>query len=730
MNKEFKYYKGNKIEKRKRINDSMYKNSLIIISAMVLFFVVIAIIFIFAKGISGFFNFDELSFKNFLFGNYYDGKTAFAAGFMVVNTVWTTFLAILIALPISVFTALFVTRVLKKSFRILFLSVISILAAIPTVIYGAFGMSVIDSLVVNIFNSQPGVLLSIVITISFMIMPTITLLTITTISNVDRKMEQSALALGATRSQTSMKITIRAAIPGIIVATLLGVGRAMGEATAVSMVASQSNSGPTFWLFDNIRLLTATMLTGWGEFANGSVEQANVFAMGSILLIAISLVFLAMKLLRKQLDPINIAKNNSKKMHEINSAYDSFKNKPIENLTLSEQKIISKNELKEFNIKKYEKNEKLLYELAQVSSVETINKSTNSYKKKQSFINNSILFIFSIIGIILLISIIGFLFVGGFDVLTWDYLSSKSSEVIIINEQYINIYGLAIPIFGTLITILSTLIIAVPIGVMIGVMFGVYVNPSTKFGSIATFGIELLTGIPALIYGIIGSILFLPLANSLGMTSLAGALIMMIFVLPTIIKNTQQGIDSINKSQTEGSLGLGATKFITTTKVLLKQSYNEIISATIIAAGLIMADSAIFIILYGTSSATSGVDWLVNGGTTLSTEIYKLTKLEEIPWEYVKAIGIVIISFIISLSFIANLIRERKIKEFITFSSGFFVVILSILLSLFWMFIIGLIIMLFLTSSIFIYEYFNNKYNLNRKFIEYKENLIFNWKVK
>jgi ABC-type phosphate transport system permease subunit len=128
-----------------------------------------------------------------------------------------------------------------------------------------------------------------------MVLPTITLITVSTINSIDKKMEQSSLALGASRAQTSFLVTLKAATPGILVAVILGVGRVMGEATAVSMVSTPSYDGPSFGLFDQIRLLTATMLSGRKEMAPGSLQEAMMISMAMILLISILIIFLAMK---------------------------------------------------------------------------------------------------------------------------------------------------------------------------------------------------------------------------------------------------------------------------------------------------------------------------------------------------------------------------------------------------------------------------------------------------
>ena len=128
-----------------------------------------------------------------------------------------------------------------------------------------------------------------------MVIPTITLITTSTIGSVDQKMEHSSLALGATRAQTSFLVTIKAASPGILVGIILGLGRVMGEATAVSMVSTPANSGPSFGLFEQIRLLTATMLSGRKEMAPGSVQEAMMISMSMVLLMSIIVVFMTMK---------------------------------------------------------------------------------------------------------------------------------------------------------------------------------------------------------------------------------------------------------------------------------------------------------------------------------------------------------------------------------------------------------------------------------------------------
>ena len=334
-NKEITTISREKVEKRKTVSDNIFRSSLFIIASIVMVFTFVIISLIFIKGVNSSINID-----GFIWGDTFNGTTLFASGFMVINTLWTTMLATLIVVPISTLTALFITRVAPKSFRTSFFIILSILAAIPSVVYGAFGSRVIDWFVMAIFGAHSGTLLTIVITFAFMIMPTVTLITTTSINSVDKKLEESSLALGATRNQTSYYITLRAASTGILTAVILGVGRAIGEATAVSMISVDPYGGPTFGLLENIRLLTSTMLKGYNEMDPGSIQMESMFAMAMLLIITILLVFLSLRIIQHNLKPETKSKKASKKIKIENKIEKSIEEIGFDNIEYKSQKNI------------------------------------------------------------------------------------------------------------------------------------------------------------------------------------------------------------------------------------------------------------------------------------------------------------------------------------------------------------------------------------------------------
>ncbi len=646
------------IERNKSIKNNTFRASLLVLTSLVMFLSIMIVTYVIIKGLSGAGQVIDEGEGSWLFGNKYDGAIYFAAGFMLLNTVWTTFIAIAIAVPISVLTAIFITRVAPKSMRTFFFVVLSILAAIPSVIYGAFGNKVIDTIVVTLTGANIGSVLSIVVTLSFMIMPTITLITATSINTIDKRMESSSLALGATRNQTSFYITIRAALSGIITATILGVGRALGEATAVSMISVDPYTGPSFGLLGQIRLLTATMLKGYNEMTPGSIQEASMFAMGMLLIISILIVFLSMRMFQKQSNPAYQAKKASRKINAITKLEKEVDEIGLSNLSISKQKKFARLERKhEFNemVDAYYHKQ---YEMEMIINKTTVKTNNENSKERTSKLYGGLTWGVAAIGVVFLASIILFLLLTGFSGLSWEYISS-STQVSVNDSTEGTLPGLQTAIFGTIMMIFISMILIVPLGVGSGIYFSTFANKNNPFNKFLLLTIDILTGIPSLIFGLVGFAVFLPFSKAIGFTPLAGAIILTLIVLPTIVQTTQEAIISVPKSEVEGSLALGSTKTTASLKISIPQAMPQILAGIVLAIGRIIGESAAIVMVFGTVARGSAGEWINYGGTTLATEMYRLTLLEEIPWHQVAAIGLVILSIILMLSLLSNYISNK-----------------------------------------------------------------------
>lgn len=671
--------------KKNKVTDSVFKSGMFIAIAIAILFVTALVVFIVQAGVQ---THPEAGppgsgWSYFFTGNYFDGHVYFASGFMLINQLWTTLLAILFAAPIGVLTALFINKLAPKTIKTLLLFAVTMLAAVPSVIFGAFGAKWIDGAVKSIFGTVSGSTMSIVITLIMMVLPTITLVSTSAINSVDKKMEESSLALGATRSQTSMFVTLKAASPGILVAIVLAVGRVMGEASAVSMVAAPSYHAGEMWIFDNIRLLTATMLSGRIEMAPGSLQESMMMSQALVLISSIFLIFGLMKWSESRVNLNNIAKKQIKQSAIKRALFEKVKLIGFDKMTSREKSKINSVRRKDKKSLKIIEGSRLKIEgLTKFStinnSIKKTTKTSFNFKKIQTGTFSSLTGFLSIFGIAIFMGIIVFLLMYGAKSLEWSYISGKGH------------LGLAYPFLNTLISLGITLGIALPLGIMGGIFFSEYVKKNGRaHKGLGTF-FDLLAGIPSLIFGIVGYIAISSLTGGIG--ALTTSITMAFMILPTIIRTTENALNSVYNSLKEGSLALGATKSRTAIKVSIPKALPDIISGSFLGAGRVVGESASIIFILGTIPSQETFDFLSpdKGGTTLATEIYKLTKAEIIDWGKVAAIGIVIISLILYLTGIAKQLEQKKWLMTVIMLLGFSGSITGIMTGNFYVFISSL----------------------------------------
>ncbi|MGM9969073.1 MAG: phosphate ABC transporter permease subunit PstC [Anaeroplasma sp.] len=250
------------------------------------------------------------SIGNFLFGTtWFKSPNLYGAGYIIINTIYVTLISLIIAVPISILTALFISKIAPNSLSKLLNYVIEMLASIPSVIYGLFGAGVITKLVKSLskllgFQSAGGIsVLSASLVLAIMIIPTITMLSVTAINAVKKDLIHGSLALGASKTQTNFKVVLASAKSGIFSGIILGVGRALGEATAVSMVCGNSDSGPNLNPFDITKTLTSGMLLGIHESTGLSYDIR--FSLGIVLIVIILITNLGLNAIKNRIGKVN-----------------------------------------------------------------------------------------------------------------------------------------------------------------------------------------------------------------------------------------------------------------------------------------------------------------------------------------------------------------------------------------------------------------------------------------
>lgn len=269
--------------------------------------IVIIVVFIGIKGLSPFLstyeNGEKANLWSFLFGlDYIKGK--YGVFGLVINTIFIVAISSIIALPLSVLCALLIVRIAPKKIRSIMEIVVDLLSAVPSIVFGLFGMGVINPMVKNLaslFNYQTagGVsTLSVIIVLTIMILPTITTVTITAMKSIKEDRVLASLALGATKMQTNFNIVLKGSKSGIIAGLILGVGRALGEATAVNMVCGGA-TGINISLFDPTSTLTSAMMSGIHE--SSGLDYDIRFSVGLVLIAIILVTNLILNVVKKRI---------------------------------------------------------------------------------------------------------------------------------------------------------------------------------------------------------------------------------------------------------------------------------------------------------------------------------------------------------------------------------------------------------------------------------------------
>ena len=300
------------IYERKELLDKVAKLLFLLLAILCASFVIFIACFIAWKGIYPFFHNYSLEPETVLrqdFGMFfsnprwlYDGTGGML--FLLFTTLFTTLLSLVISVPTSVFTALFITRIAPKWLKNILQSAIDLLASIPSVIYGLFGVGVICPAVASLRPDTFGgrSILSGIIVLALMSIPTMTTLSMNAMEAVDKRLIHSSIALGASSAQTNFKIVIGSSVSGIFAGMILGIGRALGEATAIQMVIGNNSLGTSFYnVFTPGNTLTSAMLSGIGEAAGIGYDVR--FSLGLVLIVVILFTSMILTAVKRKLNP-------------------------------------------------------------------------------------------------------------------------------------------------------------------------------------------------------------------------------------------------------------------------------------------------------------------------------------------------------------------------------------------------------------------------------------------
>ena len=566
--------------------------------------------------------FREVGFFQFLFGTRWNHNTdTYGILAMLCSTLVVTVLAVILGGVIGVFTAIFmvfwcpdrfhlrysgpnkfvqkmVAWLNKINLRTIFDQIIKLLAGIPSVIYGYFGIIVLVQ--GGLFYMDPnyrgyGVLATCIV-LAIMIIPTITSLTKNALEAVPAQYFEGALAMGNTKAQAVFRVVFPAARSGIISALILGIGRAVGETMAVQMVAGGMANFPT-GLFISICPLTVKINMEMGEVVPGSLHESALMATGFVLLVLVLIITLSVNFVPKE-----------------------FKGK---------------------------KGTRVLQ-----------GGGENVVYRKKGLIPEILKYCGMVcagIVVISLAAIILFICINGIPNISWNFLFG--------GDGYEG-HSLAPAFLTTFYVIIFTLIIALPLGIGAAIFLNEYAKPGSKFVKVIRTFIDTLSGVPSIVFGLFGYLLFVQI---FGRSAFAGAFTMVLVILPTIIRSTEEALRAVPMELREASYGLGASKIRTIFKVVLPSAFPGIATAIVLSVGRIISESAALIYTAGmmavaSSSVSSAID-PTNAGSTLTVFMYSFFA-EGLAYEeaYATAFVLLIITFVLNLIvyFIQKSVKKKR----------------------------------------------------------------------
>lgn len=233
----------------------------------------------------------KIGLWNFLFGKEW-ASTAEEPKFGILPFILTSVYgmagALLLGMPIGFFTAVYLSKAANKTVRNVMENAVNLLAGIPSVVYGLVAMLVLVPAIREIFRVPDGAsLLAAIIVLAVMILPNIIKVSITALDAVPKEYEDASIALGATPTETYFRVSVPAAKSGIAAAVVLGVGRAIGEAMAVMMVAGNVANMPS--LFGSVRFLTTAVASEMSYSSPGSLQRNALFSIALVLYLFIML---------------------------------------------------------------------------------------------------------------------------------------------------------------------------------------------------------------------------------------------------------------------------------------------------------------------------------------------------------------------------------------------------------------------------------------------------------
>jgi len=614
----------------RRFVDQVTGKLLFFVALFAIVTVLFIIVFLLRDGYQVFF---EVGIWNFLAGQDWNpaGRhPAYGVLPLITGTVLVTALAMVIAVPLSIGSAIFIAEIAGPRIKTVVKPAIELLAGIPSVVYGFFGLILLTDWIRIAFDQPSGSSwLAGSILLAIMAIPTITSVAEDAISSVPREFREGSLALGANHWQTIKNVIVPGALSGISAAVILGMGRAIGETMAVLMVTGNAAviPDPIFDVFSPVRTLTGTLGIEMGEVAFGSLHYHALFGVAVVLLLITLAVNSAARVVVSRIQgtqgvtwaaPCRTPETSVRGMKGAlrrSSLYRAF------TAALSRTTPLTRRpQTRIFHPKTAQRCAFFLVSL-------------------------SVAIVLVVLGVIL-VEIV----VNGAGALTWEFLTGSPKDLG-------RAGGIFPAIAGTLCLVGGALAVALPLGIATAVYLIEYTAETPLTRGIRA-AVDLLNGTPSIVFGLCG-FAFLVLFLNLGVSMIAGQITLGLMILPTIIRTTEESLRSIPHSLREGSYALGATKWQTIRRVVLPPAIPGILTGAILSIGRAAGETAPIMFTATVCSSKFLPSSLTEPVMALPYHLFILTT--SVPGASTQKFGtaLVLLLMVLSIYLVAILVRRR-----------------------------------------------------------------------
>lgn len=545
---------------------------------------------------------DGISLADILFTNKLNG-TQFSFWLPFSVTIITSILALLIAAPLGIHTAIFIKfRINKKhqkKARIFF----DVLAGIPSVVFGLFAINSLGSVFQDLFGISPFSIFNSFVMLAFMIIPTIISLTINNFDNISSNLITNPMAMGSTRTRAIYKVYLKAARPGIIVACVLAFTRAISESIAVSMILSAK---PDPGMFDNgfdffagnYQTIGAYISTMMFSETNVAIIRPVLYTFG-LMLFTLSILINGILLM--------IQKKKNSKYHWFRKIEQGVNDVvmfiPTGMIVLFEK--MTYRSKKGYKVSSTNIDQSILYAKERIQE--------NNYKNLYTY--RKVFFEYLSFGLCLAFVV----WICG-DVLITGAVASTNPNTILqytkndIGQSFVN----------TILVVLTSILVSMPISLAVAIYLNEYAKKGPFKDSILFFA-DAIGTTPSILFGMFGQLFFietlgLSAGGTTGNSLIAGSLTLSIVVIPTFVRLLQQALVNVPMELRANSMALGNTKFGTIRKLILPTATSGIVTALTLTVGKILSETAPLYLTAGLSSSSQIA--LDRPGTTLTTHIY------------------------------------------------------------------------------------------------------------